>query len=154
MRMIHSLVIMVIGSFLIQYFIMSPVMTNNYAQITYNLGKLYVSIMMGLSMGILEVLMHDMTYNIISTKLYIFLGLSTLLCIYLYKNQVFIYDTQYLKEMIEHHSMALLTSNKILEKSNNYEVVSFAKHIIQNQTDEIVKMDQIINKLNMMPVIK
>jgi len=147
MRMVHTLVVMVVGSFLVQYFMMSFVMANKVSQITNNLGKLYVSIMMGLVMGILEVIMHDMTYNTLSFKLYVILGLSTMICIYLYKTQLFIDDIQYLDGMVEHHSMALLTSNKILEKSNNYEVVALAKNIIQTQKDEIVKMGEIKHKL-------
>jgi len=119
MRMVHTLVVMVVGSFLVQYFMMSFVMANKVSQITNNLGKLYVSIMMGLVMGILEVIMHDVTYKTLSFKLYVILGLSTMICIYLYKTQLFIDDIQYLDGMVEHHSMALLTSNKILEKSNN-----------------------------------
>ena len=145
--MVHTLVVMVVGSFLVQYFMMSFVMANKVSQITNNLGKLYVSIMMGLVMGILEVIMHDMTYNTLSIKLYVILGLSTMICIYLYKTQLFIDDIQYLDGMVEHHSMALLTSNKILEKSNNYEVVALAKNIIQTQKDEIVKMGEIKHKL-------
>jgi len=145
--MVHTLVVMVVGSFLVQYFMMSFVMANKVSQITNNLGKLYVSIMMGLVMGILEVIMHDMTYNTLSFKLYVILGLSTMICIYLYKTQLFIDDIQYLDGMVEHHSMALLTSNKILEKSNNYEVVALAKNIIQTQKDEIVKMGKIKHKL-------
>jgi len=147
MRMVHTLVVMVVGSFLVQYFMMSFVMANKVSQITNNLGKLYVSIMMGLVMGILEVIMHDITYNTLSFKLYVILGLSTMICIYLYKTQLFIDDIQYLDGMVEHHSMALLTSNKILEKSNNYEVVALAKNIIQTQKDEIVKMGEIKHKL-------
>jgi len=145
--MIHSLVIMVVGSFLVQYFMMTFVMVNKVSQITNNLGKLYVSLMMGLVMGILEVIMHDTTYNIVSFKLYLILGLSTMICIYLYKTQLFIDDIQYLNGMIEHHSMALLTSNKIVDKSNNYDVVALAKNIIQTQKDEIVKMDEIKQKI-------
>ena len=145
--MVHTLVVMVVGSFLVQYFMMSFVMANKVSQITNNLGKLYVSIMMGLVMGILEVIMHDITYNTLSFKLYVILGLSTMICIYLYKTQLFIDDIQYLDGMVEHHSMALLTSNKILEKSNNYEVVALAKNIIQTQKDEIVKMGKIKHKL-------
>lgn len=145
--MVHTLVVMVVGSFLLQYFMMSFVMANKVSQITNNLGKLYVSIMMGLVMGILEVIRHDMTYNTLSFKLYVILGLSTMICIYLYKTQLFIDDIQYLDGMVEHHSMSLLTSNKILEKSNNYEVVALAKNIIQTQKDEIVKMGEIKHKL-------
>jgi uncharacterized protein (DUF305 family) len=46
--------------------------------------------------------------------------------------------------MIEHHSMALLTSNKILEKTDNYNVSKLAKNIIQKQEDEIRDMKGIL----------
>ena len=62
--------------------------------------------------------------------------------IYLYRTQKYITDKEYLKEMIEHHSMALLTSNKILEKTDNYNIAKLAKNILQTQEDEInVKKD-------------
>ena len=48
--------------------------------------------------------------------------------------------------MIEHHSMALLTSNEILKKTNNYNVSKLAKNIIQKQEDEIRDMKEILNK--------
>jgi uncharacterized protein (DUF305 family) len=46
--------------------------------------------------------------------------------------------------MIEHHSMALLTSGRILEKTDDYKVAKLAKNIIQKQQDEIVVMRRIL----------
>ena len=48
--------------------------------------------------------------------------------------------------MIEHHSMAILTSKKILNKTHDYAVAKIAKEIIQNQQDEINTMSQILLK--------
>jgi uncharacterized protein (DUF305 family) len=48
--------------------------------------------------------------------------------------------------MIEHHSMALLTSEEILKKTDNYNVAKIAKNIIQTQQDEIRVMRELINK--------
>jgi hypothetical protein len=97
---------------------------------------MYIAIVMSLLMLLSEVYMHDSTYNVFSYKLYLlFLSLSVIF-VYLYRTQAFIYDKQYLEEMIEHHSMALLTSNKILEKTNRYEVAKLAKNIIQTQITE------------------
>ena len=48
--------------------------------------------------------------------------------------------------MIEHHSMALLTSEEILKKTDNYNVAKLAKNIIQTQQDEIRVMRELINK--------
>ena len=61
--------------------------------------------------------------------------------------QKYITDKEYVKEMIEHHSMALLTSNKILEKTDNYNVSKLAKNIIQKQEDEIRDMKGILINL-------
>jgi len=48
--------------------------------------------------------------------------------------------------MIEHHSMALLTSEEILKKTNDYNIAKLAKNIIQTQTDEIRDMRKLLKK--------
>jgi uncharacterized protein (DUF305 family) len=48
--------------------------------------------------------------------------------------------------MIEHHSMAILTSNKILEKTDNYNIAKLAKNILQTQQDEIILMKELLKK--------
>ena len=59
---------MIISSFIIQYFIMPPFMVNNIADITFTLGNAYLSLFMGLLMGVVEVIMYDMRYNMMSVK--------------------------------------------------------------------------------------
>ena len=148
MRLMKSMIIMFVGSFLIQYFVMPPIMVNKNEYITNNLGKVYLSTIMGLSMVILELFMHDHHYHIFNWKLYtILVGLTTFF-IYLYRRQVRINDKQYLEEMIEHHSMALLTSEEVLKKTDNYDVTKLAKKIIQTQQDEIQVMKNLISKLD------
>ena len=139
---------MVICSFIIQYFIMPPVMVNNIANITFTLGNAYLSLFMGLLMGVVEVIMYDMRYNMMSVKYYVLLFVASAVCVYLYRYQIGINDKQYLEEMIEHHSMALLTSEKIVEKTENYDVAALSKIILQTQTDEIIKMRNILSKLD------
>ena len=140
MRILHTLVIMFIGSFIIQYFFMSTIMASSIENITNSLGKVYLSIIMGLYMVVLEIMMHDHQYGVFSMKYYIMIGCLVGFFIYLYRVQKYITDKEYLKEMIEHHSMALLTSNSILEKTDNYNVSKLAKNIIQKQQDEIRDM--------------
>ena len=71
-----------------------------------------------------------------------------MLFVYLYRNQVAINDAQYLEGMIEHHSMALLTSQEILKKTDDYNVSKLAKNIIQTQEDEIKIMRELLEKKN------
>ena len=121
-------------------------MVNNIGDVTNSLGKFYMSIIMGLYMIVVEVMMHDHNYDVLSTKYYVILGFLLIVFILLYRTQQFITDKQYLQGMIEHHSMAILTSNKILEKTDNYNVAKLAKEILQKQQDEIIVMKDLLKK--------
>jgi hypothetical protein len=146
MRILMTMVSMFIGSFIIQYLLMSLIMVNNIGDLTNSLGKIYMSIIMGLYMIVVEVIMHDHQYDVFSTKYYATFGILLVAFILLYRTQQFITDRQYLEGMIEHHSMAILTSNKILEKTDNYNVAKLAKEILQKQQDEIIVMKDLLKK--------
>ena len=88
--------------------------------------------------------MHDHQYMVFSLNTYVILAALVVLFVYLYRNQVAINDKQYLEEMIEHHSMALLTSQEILKKTDDYNVSKLAKNIIQTQEDEIKIMHDLL----------
>ena len=138
MKLIYSLWFMMISSFIIQMFVMSSIMTNSYKNITFSLGKFYMSVIMALLMGILEALMYDNHMNTLSVYYYLSLGFLLVIFIYLYRNQIYIDDKDFLKEMVEHHSMALLTSEEILQKTNS-------ENIISTQEKEIEYMKQLLN---------
>ena len=146
LKMRYSITLMVLGSFLIQYYIMSFLMTNDKKNIKNSLGKFYISGIMGLLMGILEVIMSDLSMMKISFKYYIPLFLILGGFVVAYKKQFYILDNEYLKEMIEHHSMAIFTSTEILNKTHDYEVAKIAKNIIENQNDEIIRMNELLSK--------
>ena len=121
-------------------------MVNNIEYITNNIGKLYISIIMGLFMILLEIMMHDYQYHVFSIKYYLLLIILLGVFTYLYKKQIYINDKEYLKGMLEHHSMALLTSEEILKKTDNYHVAKLSKNIIQEQKDQIKEIKNIIKK--------
>ena len=146
MKISMSMISMFIGSFIVQYFIMPPIMVNKMAYITNNIGKAYLGGIMGLFMVIIEVMMHDHQYHTLSINWYIILIGLVALFIYLYRKQIAINDKQYLEGMIEHHSMALLQSEEILKKTDNYDVTKVAKKIIQSQNDEIQFMTDLLKK--------
>jgi len=142
--MTRPLIIMFVGSFVIQYYFMSSIMSNSFSNITNSVGKLYLALIMGISMVILEMLM--MQHGDIMPGLLVVLFFLLSIIVYLYKNQAFIDEQQYLSEMIEHHSMALLTSRKLLEKANSgkenvrSEVLNLANNIVVAQEAEINQM--------------
>jgi hypothetical protein len=144
MKMKYSIAFMVIGSFVIQYFAMSLLMTSKLQDIRNSLSKFYISAIMGLLMGILEVFMHDLSMMKISMKYYIPLIVLLIIFVVAYRVQFYILDKDYLREMIEHHSMAIFTSNEILNKTHNYEVTKLAKNIIETQNEEIKKMNDLL----------
>ena len=135
---------MFVGSFIVQYFIMPPIMVNNLTYVTNNIGKAYLATIMGLFMVLIEVMMHDHQYHVLSANSYAILFALLALFTYLYRNQIAINDKQYLEGMIEHHSMALFQSEEILKKTDDYKIAKLAKNIIQTQTDELKIMTDLL----------
>jgi len=144
MELNYSLRFMMIGSFIIQMIVMSGIMTNSYKNITFSIGKFYMSVIMALLMGLLEVSMFDMHMRVLSTYYYLILFFMLSIFIYLYRNQIYIEDKDYLGEMIEHHSMALLTSDEILQKTKSERVKKLAENILSTQEKEIEYMKQLL----------
>jgi hypothetical protein len=128
---------------------MSYIMTNSFKNITFSVGKFYMSCIMALIMGLLEVGMHDYymyDHLFVSSSYYLSLGFSLVVFLYIYRNQMYINDKDYLSEMIEHHSMALLTSEQILEKTQSERVRNLATSIVETQQAEINYMKQLVNE--------
>uniref|UniRef100_A0A6C0D909 DUF305 domain-containing protein n=1 Tax=viral metagenome TaxID=1070528 RepID=A0A6C0D909_9ZZZZ len=147
MTLKFSVAYMIITGFLTHYYIMSNVMTNDIANITNNTSKVYLSSVMASIMGILEVLMFDIHNKTISSKYYIVLFLCFIGFLWLYRKQISVNESNYLKEMIEHHDMALFTSKNILDKPNiSDKVRRFATKIVNTQTKEIEEMKQLIQE--------
>ena len=146
MKITHSMLFMFIGSFIVQYFIMPPIMVNKISYITNNIGKAYLATIMGLFMVLIEVIMHDHQYSILSINWYTILLALLALFTYLYRKQIAINDKQYLEGMIEHHSMAVFQSEEILKKTDNYDLAKLAKNIIQTQNDELRSMTDLLKK--------
>lgn len=150
MDLFYSLWFMMLSSFFIQFIVMSLIMTNSATNITFSMGKFYMSCIMALLMGVIEVGMND--YHMLyfssiyhlSLSYYLSLGFALAAFVYLYRNQMYIDDADYLKEMIEHHSMAVLTSDQILEKTRSERVQKLAENILSTQEAEIKYMKQLV----------
>ena len=147
MDLYYSLWAMLIGSFIIQFFFMSSIMTNSLENITFSVGKFYMSCIMALIMGFIEVGMHDYYMQHFSLPYYLSLGFGLAIFVYLYRNQMYINDKEYLDEMIEHHSMALLTSGEILQKTQSERVRKLAENIVSTQEAEIKYMKQLVSTM-------
>ena len=147
MELTYSLWFMMISSFIIQLIFMSSIMTDSYKNITFSTGKFYMAVIMAVLMGLTEVLMFDTHMKTVSGIYYLSLFFVLVVFVYLYRNQVYIEDKDYLNEMIEHHSMALLTSEEILQKTHSERVKKLAENIIVTQEKEIEYMRQLTTYL-------
>ena len=147
MELTYSLWFMMISSFIIQLIFMSSIMTDSYKNITFSIGKFYMAVIMAILMGLTEVLMFDTHMKTVSGIYYLSLFFVLVVFVYLYRNQVYIEDKDYLNEMIEHHSMALLTSEEILQKTHSERVKKLAENIIVTQEKEIEYMRQLTTYL-------
>ena len=114
MKLTYSMLVMFVASFILHYFIMPPIMLNKVNYFTNYTGKAYLATIMALFMVTIAVIMHDHPYHVFSINWYALLFALLSLFIYLYRKQIAVNDKQYIEGMIEHHSMALLTSEEIL----------------------------------------
>lgn len=135
--------IMFLSMFISQYVFMSYITTDKIENITNSIGKVYMCTLMNLIMFFVANLMAD-KINIQKVILY---GGLLVLTIYLYKFQYGIGDKDYLNGMIEHHSMALLTTDSILKKTDNQNVANLAKRILTTQEKEINEMQQLLKSI-------
>ena len=134
---------MFLSMFITQYVFMSYIATDKIEHITNSIGKVYMCTIMSLIMFIVGNLMADK----INIKQLFLVGGLFILTIYLYKIQYGIGDKDYLNGMIEHHSMALLTTDNILKKTDNQNVANLAKRILTTQEKEINEMQQLLKSI-------
>lgn len=147
MRFVYMLIVTFLSSFLIQYYIISYITANKLEDVTNNYGKVYKSLIMGISMVTVEVMSKDYYYGNLSVRWYIGLLVLNAIVIYMYKNQTAINDVQYLQEMIEQNSVSILPTKQIIEKSDNFNVVKLAKVKLYQQEDEMRMMREVLDNI-------
>ena len=136
--------IMFFGSFLIHMYVMPFVMTSRVQHIQlFSLNKFYNAVFMALSMVLLQTFMEP---SFILTVITLF-GMHVFY--FAIKYQFMVDEENYLRDMIEHHSMALQTSKQLLDKSINPETKQLALTILDTQQKEILQMQKMLQFSNM-----
>jgi len=116
------------------------------SDIQFHINDIYMSLLMcGWSLILMGI--YYIHYKILIIGIIV-----TLIIMYCIRTQLFIDETQYLKGMIPHHSMAVLMSKKLIEKENKTNtfnliplVKKFINNIIDTQNNEIKFMKNILN---------
>ena len=140
-----SLIIIFIGTFLIQLLIPNLIMINSIFDLKITYGKIYISLIVAILVALIQLFIYNI-YNPFNKLFYIPFIIIIIILIYLYRFQVYIDDSEYLKEMIEYNSMSILVSNNISKKTANKEVKRIANDIINEKQTEINLMKKIISE--------
>jgi hypothetical protein len=116
--------------------------------LAYKLDHLYLSLTLfygGLLMAANMMWAHEIihylymgNFNVIIFVIGIIL--SSIISIYLLRQQLFVNDSEWLKRMISHHSTALTTSKLIYNRTSDPKIKKISKEIIIQQMNEIELM--------------
>lgn len=115
--------------------------------IFYSQTRLFMALMMGALMAMIMLLFMWKMYEnkkwnlaILAVSVLVFCG-----SLFMVRSQTAVDDVKWMKAMIPHHSIAILTSTNAAIKDP--EVKELADDIIQTQKEEIEKMKEMIERL-------
>lgn len=118
-----------------------------FAHVSFSETRLYMALIMGSVMAIVMLLFMWPMYKNKKANVGILASSALIfsLSLYLVRSQVLIEDTGWMKAMIPHHSIAILTSERA--NISDPRVRQLADDIIEAQRKEIAEMEQLIEDL-------
>ena len=135
---INPFFIMFVGSILYSMVFMPFTMIDSPSDFRVSPSQLYSAVSMSAAMVLLETVMHPLSLT--WTLITVFVFIVSLICL---RYQVGVTDTEYLHDMIPHHSMAVLTSKAILKKTQNKEIYDLAEKILRAQREGLMLMKRL-----------
>lgn len=109
--------------------------------------RTYMAILMGASMAVVMLAFMRGMYARTGLNVAIFIGSALVfaLALWLVRSQTTVDDVSYMKAMIPHHSIAILTSERA--RIEDPRVRALATQIIESQRKEILEMKALIEDL-------
>lgn len=126
---------MFLTMFMIHMLLMPAIMIAEPQHYRLSLNQIYMATAMAAAM------MFGMSWTKQSLMLY---GPIFLIAVIALRAQIGINESQYLRDMIPHHSMAVLTSEAILAKSGMPQIRQLAQKILTAQVGEIQQMEDLL----------
>ncbi len=127
-------------------FIFMYLNTYSFDHIFFSETRFYMSILMGATMAV--VMLGFMLHMLTNRKLNIAILVASItvfsLSLFLVRSQITVDDTSYMKAMIPHHSIAILTSERAFEDPR---VQELANEIVAAQRREIEEMKLLIEDI-------
>lgn len=137
---------MIITSTIVMLFLMY-LNTYEATHVTFSETRMYMALLMGGSMGIIMLgfMLHMLTNRYWNIAIVIVCILIIGTSLFLVRSQTTVDDTSYMKAMIPHHSIAILTSERA--EISDPRVRELADEIIAAQRREIAEMKKLIEDL-------
>ena len=119
----------------------------NVGDIYFSFTMLYMILLMACPMAVIMLLFMGQMYDNkkLNVVIIITLVVVSILAFIFLRNQTFVDDRDYLRHMIPHHSIALLTSMHASLQDN--ETRNLAENIASTQQEQIDQMKNILNRL-------
>ncbi|RNF38291.1 DUF305 domain-containing protein [Planococcus salinus] len=138
--------IMILTSTFLMYWLMY-LNVFQFDHITFSETRIYMALIMGSVMAIVMMLFMWPMYKNKKVNSLILAGSAIVfaLSLWLVRSQVLIQDTGWMKAMIPHHSIAILTSERA--NISNPRARELADEIIETQREEIEQMKRLIEEL-------
>ncbi len=137
---------MIITSMAVMLFLMY-LNTYQIAHVTFSETRMYMAILMGATMAIIMLvfMLHMLTNRRWNMGIVIVSIVMIGISLFLVRSQTTVNDTSYMKAMIPHHSIAILTSKRA--NISDPRVRELADEIIEAQRQEIDEMKRLIEDL-------
>ncbi len=123
--------------------------TNTYAwdHVRWSEERVYMALLMGGAMGVVMLSFMWSMHKNVKVNVAIYAGAFVLMgvALWLSRSQQFVDDREYMKGMIPHHSIAILTSEHA--DIDDVRVCELANEIIKAQREEIAEMDWLIDDI-------
>jgi len=146
MKMYLRFLLMIVVSTFVMYWLMY---LNVYqpAHVHFSQTRMYMALIMGSAMAIIMLLFMLGMYKNKKANIAVIAGAVVvfILSLWLVRSQVTVGDVAYMRAMIPHHSIAILTSERA--KIKDPRVRELADGIIKTQKKEIAEMEALIKDL-------
>lgn len=128
-------------------FILMYLNTYQWSHATYSETRTYMAIVMGATMAVimLAYMMHMYTNKWVNISIFAGSVLVFALALWLVRSQKTVDDVSYMRAMIPHHSIAIMTSERA--QIQDPRVRKLADQIIESQRKEIAEMKALIRDL-------
>lgn len=152
MKMGYGRFAAMVGTSTVVMFILMYQATYLLAHVEYSQSRMWMAIVMGAVMGVIMLGFMWSMYKSMKTNLAVLAACVVVfgVSLWLVRSQETVGDIAYMKAMIPHHSMAILTSERA--EIRDPEVRVLADRIVDSQVREIREMKRLIAELEAHPV--